>query len=171
MAVTDRPIIFRWEGDAMIPASRFWQRECDQRFVVGEHYSLEEIHARSHASHAHYFAVLKNIWDSLPDEARPQFGNAEILRKHALIRTGFHTMQQHVCKSAAEAERLAAVIKPYDAYQIVDTEGCVVTVYHAASQDMRSMDKATFQESKEKVLDWCADLVGADRDEARRAAA
>lgn len=167
----EKPIMFHWDGEAMVPATPHWQRECDQRFVVGEAYTLEEIHARSHASHAHYFAVLKSIWDSLPDELRPQFGNPEILRKRALIRTGYHTMQQHVCKSAAEADRLAAVIRPYDDYQIVETQGCIVTVYHAFSQDMRSMDRAMFQESKERVLDWCADLIGADREEARRVAA
>lgn len=168
--MSEKPIIFQWQGDAMVPATRFWQAECDKRFTVGENVTMEEIHARSHATHAHYFATLKSIWDTLPDQLRPQFGNAEILRKHALIRTGHHTMVQHVCKSGAEAERLAAVIKPYDAYQIVETDGVVVTVFHAVSQDMRSMDKATFQASKEKVLDWCADLVGADRDDVRRAA-
>lgn len=168
--MTQRPIMFEWQGDAMVPASRFWQAECDKRFTVGECVSLEEIHARSHATHAHYFATVKAVWDTLPDHLRPQFGNPEILRKHALIRTGYHTMVQHVCKTAAEAERMAAVIKPYDAYQIVDQDGPIVTVFHALSQDMRSMDKATFQASKEKVLDWCADLIGADRGEVRRAA-
>jgi len=164
------PVMMRWEGDAMVPASGHWQRECDKRFTVGETYSLDEIHARSSATHAHFFAVIKQIWDNLPDALRPQYGNPEILRKHALIRTGFHTMVQHVAKSAAEADRLAAIIATYDAYQIVQTDGCVVTVYHALSQDHRHMDKKQFQDSKQKVLDWCADLVGADRDEARSAA-
>lgn len=168
--MTDRPIMFQWQGDAMVPASRFWQSECDRRFVVGETVTMDEIHARSHATHAHYFATVKSIWDTLPDLLRPQYGNAEILRKTALIRTGYHTMAQHVCKSVAEAERLAAIIKPYDAYQIVDQQGAIVTVYHALSQDMRSMDKATFQASKEAVLAWCADLVGADIDDVRNAA-
>lgn len=164
------PIMFDWQGDAMVPASSHWQRECDKRFVVGERYTLDEIHARSSATHAHYFAVIKQIWDSLPDHLRPQFGNPEILRKHALIRCGFHTMVQHVAKSGAEAERLAAIIATYDAYQIVQTDGCVVTVYHALSQDHRHMDKKQFQASKEAVLTWCADLIGADPEEARRAA-
>ncbi|MGB6087757.1 hypothetical protein [Parvibaculum sp.] len=168
--MTERPIVFQWQGDAMVPATRFWQAECDKRFVVGENVTLEEIHARSHATHAHYFAVLKQIWDTLPDHLRPQFGNPEILRKHALIRTGYHTMVQHACKSAAEAERLATVIRPYDAYQIATVEGSVVTVYHAVSQDMRSMNKATFQASKEAVLNWCAELVGADPADVRAAA-
>lgn len=154
----------------MIPASGHWQRECDKRFTVGETYTLDEIHARSNATHAHYFAVLKQIWDSLPDHLRPQYGNPEILRKHALIRTGFHTMVQHVAKSAAEAERLASIIATYDAYQIVQVDGCVVTVYHALSQDHRHMDKKQFQASKEAVLTWCAELIGADPAEARAAA-
>lgn len=158
--MSERPIIFQWQGDAMVPASRFWQAECDNRFAVGEHVTLEEIHARSHATHAHYFAVLKQVWDSLPDRLRGDVGNPEILRKHALIHTGYHTKVQHACKSAAEAERLAAVIKPYDAYQIVEQVGPIVTVYHALSQDMRSMDKVTFAASKEAVLAWCAQLIG-----------
>jgi hypothetical protein len=164
------PIMMRWDGDAMVPASVHWQRECDKRFTVGATYTLDEIHARSNATHAHYFAVIKQIWDSLPDALRPEYGNPEILRKKALINTGFHTMKQHVCKSAAEAERTAAIIETYDDYQIVQTDGTVVTVYHAMSQDHRHMDKRQFQASKEAVLTWCADLVGADQDDARRAA-
>lgn len=168
--MSERPIIFQWQGDAMVPASRFWQAECDKRFTVGEHVTMEEIHARSHATHAHYFATLKSIWETLPDRLRPEFGNPKILRKRALIRTGYHTMVQHPCKSVAEAERLAAIIRPYDAYQIVDQDGPIVTVFHALSQDMRSMDKATFQASKEAVLNWCADLIGADHEDVRSAA-
>lgn len=163
-----QPIPFTWNGEAFEPANRAWARKCDERFTVGETYTLDEIHARSSATHAHYFATIHDIWQSLPDHLSEQYPNSEILRKHALIRTGFCTMQQHVCASKAEAERLAAVIKPCDPYQIVIRKDAVVTVYHAVSQDYRSMDKRTFAESKEKVLDWCYAQVGAERD--RRAA-
>lgn len=149
----------------MRPASGYWQREADKRFVVGETYTLDEIFVRSHATHAHYFACIKAAWDSLPDQLRPQFPSPEHLRKYALIRAGFNTMVQHPCKSAAEAERLAAVIRPYDTYQIVEIDPdrpTVVTVYHALSQDHRSMDKAQFQASKEAVLQWIGDLIVAD---------
>lgn len=164
------PVNLIWNGEAFEPANQFWARKCDERFTVGERYALDEIHARSHASHAHYFATLHDIWLSLPERFAPQFPTSEHLRKYALIRTGFHTTVQHVCKSAAEAARLAAVIRPYDTYQLVTVNGPIVTVAHALSQDMRSMDKATFQRSKEAVLEWCADLIGVDPSELTRAA-
>lgn len=164
------PIRFAWDGEAMKPVTRYWAREADKRFVVGETYTLDEIHVRSHATHAHYFACIKAAWETLPDELTAQYPSAEHLRKTALIRTGYNTMVQHVCKSASEAERLAAIIKPYDTYQIVEVKGSIVTVWHALSQDHRSMDKATFQASKENVLQWIGDLIGADPTELRSAA-
>lgn len=157
-----QPLPFIWTGDSFQPANRSWARKCDERFVVGQSYTLDELHARSTATHAHYFARLHEIWQSLPEHLSEQYPNDEVLRKHALIRTGYCTMKQHVCASKAEAERLEAVIKPYDPYQIVIRRECVVTVYHATSQDYRSMDKRTFAESKEKVLDWCMRLIGAN---------
>ncbi|HEX5935899.1 MAG TPA: hypothetical protein VFY63_17195, partial [Pseudorhizobium sp.] len=155
-----QPLPFIWTGEAFEPANRHWARKCDQRFVVGQTYTLDEIHVRSSATHAHYFAMLHDIWQSLPERYAEQFPTEEHMRKYALIRTGFHTMTQHACKSAAEAERLATVIRPYDSYQLVTVRDSVVTVYHAISQDYRSMDKKAFAESKEKVLDWCASLIG-----------
>lgn len=167
------PIRFAWDGEAMRPATKYWAREADKRYVVGETYTMDEIFVRSHATHAHYFACVKAAWESLPDELRPQYPSAEHLRKLALIHSGYATMVQHVCKSAAEAERLAAIIKPYDTYQLVVVDPQtpnVVTVYHAQSQDHRSMDKQRFQDSKEAVLRWIGDLIGADPTELRNAA-
>jgi hypothetical protein len=167
------PIRFQWDGEAMRPATKFWAREADKRYTVGETYTMDEIFVRSHATHAHYFAVIKAAWESLPDELRPQYPSAEHLRKLALIHSGYSTMVQHVAKSGAEAERLASIIKPYDTYQLVmiDPEKpTVVTVYHAQSQDHRSMDKQRFQESKEAVLRWIGELIGADPTELRNAA-
>lgn len=154
------PVALTWDGEAFWPANRFWSRKCDERFVVGQAYAMDEVHQRSHATHAHYFASLHDIWQSLPEHLSEQFPTENHMRKYALIRTGYHTMTQHPCKSAAEAERLAAAIRPYDTYQLVTVKDSVVTVYHAMSQDMRSMDKKTFAESKQAVLDWCSDLIG-----------
>lgn len=167
------PIRFQWDGEAMRPATKYWAREADKRYVVGETYTMDEIFVRSHATHAHYFACIKAAWDSLPDDKRPQYPSAEHLRKFALIHSGYCTQVQHVAKSAAEAERLAAIIKPYDTYQLVLIDPqtpTVVTVYHAQSQDHRSMDKQRFQDSKEAVLRWIGDLIGADPTELRSAA-
>lgn len=173
MADTPFPLRWQWSGEAMMPASRYWAREADKRYVVGETYTLDEIYMRSHATHAHFFACIKAAWESLPDHLLPQYPNPEALRKRALIHTGFCTQVQHVCKSAAEAERLAAIIRPYDTYQLVlidPARPTVVTVYHALSQDHRSMDKRRFAESKEAVLRWIGDLIGADPAEIARAA-
>jgi hypothetical protein len=156
------PIRFIWDREAMVPATHYWAREADKRFVVGEAYTLDEIFVRSHQSHAHYFACIKAAWDSLPDALRPQYPSAEHLRKFALINAGYCSTVQHVCRSEAEAQRLAAAIKPYDTYQLVLVEENIVNVYHALSQDHRSMDKAKFQASKEAVLRWIGDLIGAD---------
>jgi hypothetical protein len=156
------PIALIWNGEAFEPANKFWARKCDERFVVGQNYSMDEIHQRSQASHAHYFATLHDIWQSLPEHMQEQFPTEEHMRKYALIRTGYHTMTQHVCKSNAEADRMAAAIKPYDAYQLVTVKDSIVTVYHALSQDLRSMNKGQFLKSKQDVLDWCGDLIGAE---------
>lgn len=166
----DQPIKLMWTDEGnFVPVSRYWSRICDERFVIGQTYALDEIKARSHASHAHYFAVLHEIWLSLPESIERRFINEDQMRKHALIHTGYRTEVQHVCKSHAEAERLASAIRPYDDYQIVLVSECVVTVYHAKSQDMRSMDKAEFQASKDAVLEWCGNLVGATAEELSRA--
>lgn len=156
------PLRFMWTGEDMHPATRYWAREADKRFVVGETYTMDELHVRSTETHRHYFACIKSAWDSLPDHLRPQYPSAEHLRKFALVNAGYCTKVQHVCKSAAEAERLAVAIRPYDTYQLVMVDGPIVTVYHALSQDHRSMDKAQFQASKEAVLRWIGDLIGVD---------
>jgi len=157
------PINVTWDGESFTPANRFMARKCDERFVVGQSYTLDEVHERTRQTHAHYFAALHEIWQSLPDHMAEQFPTEEKLRKYALIKCGFHTMTQHVCQSSAEAQRLAAAIRPYDDYQLVVAKDNIVTVYNALSQDMRHMDKKAFQESKEAVLDWCSGLIGTQR--------
>ena len=158
--MTDRPILLRYEGEGEFkPASPHWARECDKRFVIGETYTLVEQHERSSKTHAHEFAWLKDAWLNLDDSLYTQFPTPEHLRKFALIRKGFCTMQQHVCKSKAEALRLAAAIRPYDEYQIVTVQNEVVNVFHAKSQSKRAMNRQEFQESKTAVLDYVAGLL------------
>lgn len=164
------PIRWQWDGEHMVPATRYWAREADKRYVVGESYTMDEIFVRSPETHRHYFACIRRAWESLPDELAAQYPSPEHLRKFALIHSGFCTKVQHVCKSEAEAHRLAAAIKPYDTYQLVMVDGPIVTVWHALSQDHRSMDKARFAASKEAVLRWIGDLIGADPTELRSAA-
>ncbi|MNE84166.1 hypothetical protein D3C80_1810410 [compost metagenome] len=64
--------------------------------------------------------------------------------------------------------RVAAFIKPMDEYAVVDVREAVVRVFTAQSQSYRAMGKKVFAESKEKVLDAIAALIGADPEDLKR---
>lgn len=163
--MTDFPIMFAWDGEAMVPASRYWVHQCDKQFVVGEKYRLVEENERSSPSHRHEFAFVKQAWESLPDELYADYPSPEHLRKHGLIRKGFCTMKQYPCPTRAEAERLRVSLKEnVDEYAIVvlDEKRPIVSVLTAESQSYRAMGKARFQESKTALLEFIGDLLGVD---------
>ena len=152
------PLLFLWEGDCFKPIPRH-AKECDARYVIGEHYALEEIQERSTKSHAQYFAALKEAWLNLPEKMATDFATVEHLRKFALIRCGFYDKRSVSAASRAEALRLAAFIRPMDEYAIVTVSASLVEVYTAKSQSYRTMPKQEFQDSKSKVLDYVASLI------------
>jgi hypothetical protein len=156
------PLIFTWDGEAMRPASKYWGREADKHYTVGERYPLVVQAERSSASHNHEFAWLTEAWNSLPDDLLVQYPNREVLRKHGLIAKGHCTVVQHVCPTKAEAERLAAILKPRDVYAIVIQRGNVVSEYTAVSQSRRAMGNAQFQASKSDLMDFVGELLGVD---------
>ena len=91
---------------------------------------------------------------------------SEPLRKYALIKCRFCNTQTFPCATNAEAERWAKRLRPMDEYSIVKVEGNVVYVFTAMSQKMRgigAMDKATFQKSKQAIMDFLDDLIGVSR--------
>ena len=83
------------------------------------------------------------------------------MRKWALIRTGFRDERSIVCASKAEAERVAAFVKPMDDFAIVIAHEASVLVYTAKSQSMKAMGAKEFQRSKEAVLDYCQGMIDA----------
>ncbi len=139
------------------------QRLADDQFTVGETYTLEVVEERSAASHSHFFAALNEAWSNLPDDLAQRFQTVEHLRKYALIKAGYFDERSIVCASKAEASRVAAFIKPMDGYAIVATSEATVRVFTAKSQSMRAMGKETFQDSKTKVLEIVADMIGKSR--------
>lgn len=161
--MADVPIPCIWDGEAMVPASPYWAARADQQFVVGEHYKLIEHHDRSEASHRHYFASIKNGFDNLPDVMRDDYPTAEHLRKKALIRTGYAHHRDYVCDSANAARDMAAFIRPLDDYAVIITKDCIVRVYTAMSQSVKTMGAKEFQASKTAVLDFIDDLLGVER--------
>lgn len=153
---------YQGEGEFKAP-SPLWAREADKQFVVGENYRLAEHHDRSDATHAHYFAVINETWHSLPDALMDEYPTAEHLRKKMLVKCGYADERSIVCASKHEARRVAAFIRPMDQYAVVSVREAVVRVYTAQSQSYKAMGKRVFGESKEKVLDALADLLGSDR--------
>lgn len=148
---------FMWDGEAMQPMRRGL---ADKHYVVGEKYILEQHKERSTASHSHYFAALTETWRNLPEDVADQFPTAEHLRKWCLIKAGFADERSIVCASKAEAQRVAAFIKPMDEYALVTVRDATVRVYTAQSQSTRAMNAATFQRSKEAVLEIAAGIIG-----------
>jgi hypothetical protein len=160
-------MLFSWEGDLFRPLKRF-QKACDAEFVIGEVYTLEEVKGRSQVSHNHYFAALNNGWMNLPETVAERFPTSEHLRKWCLIKAGFHDQRSIVAASKAEAQRVAAFIKPIDEFAIVVVSECTVTVYTAKSQSKKAMGAADFQKSKSAVLDLIDDLLGLSSGETER---
>lgn len=146
----------------MVPVPRF-HNLANARFVIGEAYTLVEHQERSSASHAHFFAAVNEGWMNLPEDQAERFPSAEHLRKYALIRTGYSDSHTLVCSSKAEAQRVAAFMRPIDEFAVVTVQGATVTRFTAKSQSYRAMGREDFQKSKDAVLDYIASLIGVER--------
>jgi hypothetical protein len=157
--MSDSPILCRWDGLAFQPLDRF-KRISDERYVVGEVYYVEASQGRSESSHRHYFACINEAWKNLPDEIAQQFPTPEVLRKKALILAGYANITSFVTPTRKAALQLAAYIRKRDDCCIVEVRGQVISVGEARSQSHRAMGKKEFQDSKEKVLEIIAGMIG-----------
>jgi hypothetical protein len=99
---------------------------------------------------------------SLPDHLAEKFPTAEHLRKWALIRAGYSDSHTITCASKAEALRVAAFIRPIDEFAVVVTQGATVTRYTAKSQSRRAMGAKEFQDSKTKIMEVVARMIGVE---------
>lgn len=165
------PLPMRWDGQSFTPINARVARAADQEFVVGDIYRLEAVEERSAKSHRHFFAAVNEAWANLPESLGDQFPSPDHLRRWCLIRAGYAEHRNIVAASKAEAQRIAAFVKPMDSYAVVTVRESVVTVYTAESQSMKAMGKQRFQESKDAVLSLLAAMIGADPVELGRAAA
>lgn len=154
------PVVFaQWDGESFVPDRRC-MKAVDQHFVIGERYSLAEVQERSSNTHRHYFAALNDAWESLPEGTAERFPTVEHLRKWCLIKAGYRDERTIVASSKAEAQRLAAFIKPMDDFAVVLVKDATVTVATAKSQSQRAMGRKDFGESKQAVLEIAAEMVG-----------
>ena len=157
--MTDQPIIYRWTGNVFEPSTNYQAHLAGQRYMEGQLVPLTEFSQRSEKSHDHFFATLHDQWLSLPEALSKDFPNEEVLRAHALIRTGYCNKRQLVCRSAKDAIRMATFMQPALPLSIIETDGCVVTEWTPESQAYRAMGKKRFQESKDAVLDYVRGLL------------
>lgn len=168
--MSEVPILFDWDGEAMVPASPHWAKRCDEQFVVGEKYRLAIHEERSANSHNHYHAAVHDAWMNLPEELAAQYPTPEKLRKHALIKAGFANTREVVFETPEDALRAAAFARALDDYAVVTVRENVVTMYTAKSQTYRAMNKDDFQASKQAVLDILEGFIGAEPGDLRREA-
>jgi hypothetical protein len=159
MTYAPPPVVCNWDGDAFVPQPRF-ARVCDKAFTIGEDYPLVVHENVSAATRGHYFACLAECWRNLPEDVAERFPSVEHLRKFALIKSGYADERSIVCASKAEAQRVAAFVRPMDEYAVIVVSESVVKVFTAQSQSQRAMGKATFQASKDAVLAYAASLIG-----------
>lgn len=156
-------IPLRYMGDGEFrTTSRSHAARCDKDLVIGEVLRWEPISDRSPESHKHYFAVINAAWGTLPEALADEYPSPESLRKRALIKCGYCDMKKIVCRHNADALAVAALVTDMDEFALVNVSENVVTVWRAHSQAMRAMGKKQFQESKDKVLHWISNLIGAD---------
>ena len=162
---TGRVIECCWSEGVLRPISPFWARLAEKEYVEGEVYRLVDEPERSHKSHSHFFAAVTEAWRNMPEEMLERWPTAEHLRKYALIKSGYADTQTLVCASAAEAQRVAAFVRPTDEFSIVLAVECTVTRFTAKSQSKRAMGARDFQDSKEAVLQFLSALIGIRKQE------
>lgn len=156
------PVVYTGDGRFDV-ATPYYAKRVSEQFEEGKKYTLVELQERSSASHAQFFASVHETWVNLLDEKAVQFPTADILRKHALIMTGFRRERRFIASSSAEARKIAAFLRPQslsDDYAIISVHGNAVVEWKAKSQSYRAMPKGEFKKSKQAVLDWLADLIG-----------
>lgn len=155
-----RPLKFRWDGAAMKPTV---PNVAADMYEAGRTYWLEPWEPASSASRNHYFASIKEAWDNMPETMSDRFPTPEHLRKYCLIRAGYRDERTITAGSKAEAQRVAAFIRPMDDFAVVAVREATVVVWTAKSQSARAMGRKVFQESKDAVLGTMSEMIGVER--------
>jgi len=164
----------RWDGSTLTPVGHYGMAAAREAMDAGDVVIVEIDHPRSPNSHRHQFAGINEAWRHLPEAMHnlPWAANAETLRKHALIVTGYRNTYTLDCGANATAERVKTALQAAEAgrhgYAISQVRGPVVTVWTPESQSMRAMGGKRFQESKSAVLNWIAEQIGIEPEQLKR---
>lgn len=166
------PLPLVYEGDRVFRAAPRFAGLCEENFGAGEVVVVEVLEDRSMPSHRHEFAWLKEAWANLPEDLQAVYPSPEVLRKRALIATGWCEVKDYVCISKVAARRQAAVLDEHtDIYTVITVSERVVRVMRAKSQAVNRMKKTDFEASKQDILSWVANLLQVEPEALRRAEA
>ncbi len=154
-----QPVVFTWDGDHMIPQTRY-KRVCDRQFVVGEEYVLQRTEERSMASHSQFMAAIADGFSNLPEGISARFPTSTHLRRWLLIETGWFDEKAFDMLSEQKARELALWVRTEDEYARIHAHGTTVIVRKAKSQSLSAMGKADFEASKRACLDKLEDMIG-----------
>ena len=175
--MTDTPTIrCRWTGGALLPVGNYAMAAACDVMSEGDTVLVSIDHPRSTASHKHQFAEIRTMFHHIPErlQGMPWAKNADTLRKHALIATGFANSFTVDCGAKAAAERVLPRLEEAErrahGYAIGQMRGPVVTIWTPMSQSVRAMGGAEFQRSKQAVLDWIEAEIGVTLAQAEEAA-
>ena len=168
------PIKYRWDGAWMSPLPAF-VGQCAKQFTAGAVYTLQEMHDRSEQSHKAYFAIIKTVYDNLPEDIDNMWRNAEELRAWALIEAGYSNVAEETFPSKEEAMRSAHFLMRAAAakgiYARVELKGRKVIWRTARSQARSAMSGREFQECRERVCQVLGKLIGVPVEDLKREAA
>lgn len=153
---------FKWDGETMRPIRA---KLADETFVVGQVHWLEEEKLRSVPSERHQFAWLREAWKNLPEGFADLYPSPEHLRKRALIDAGFYHEEIIDAGSAAAALRIAPFFRKLDDFALTVVRGPLIVRRTAKSQRRHFMDAKEFQDSKTKILEIVAGLIGVTPDQ------
>lgn len=153
------PMTFTYDAErsVMVPLSK---SRADRTYVDREMYRLGVIEERSAKSHAHYFAMLNEAWSNLPEHLAERYPSVEHLRKRALIEAGYFDERTFILENVKSADRLAEFLREMDEFSLVELSGRIVRLRRAQSQSYRAMGKATFADSKQRVLGIVSEMIG-----------
>lgn len=161
-AVALARIVWKWDGSHMVPIARFVPT-CNRILVAGEQYILDVHEERSLRSQGHYFARLKEIWESLPEGMAERFPNVDSLRAWCLCKAGVCTTTDHPYQSEAAAMAALPYHRSAHPYAVIVRYEATVRVSIAKSQRANAMDRAEFESSKQAVLRIAEDLLDGGR--------
>lgn len=153
------PLVCSWDGESFVPKH---PRIADKHYVIGETYPMVPHEDRSTSSHNHQFAWLHDAWMNLPEDVADLYPTADHLRKRALIEAGYYNESVIDCGSKAAALRVRDHLRHKDDFALVIVRGPIVVERTAKSQSRRSMNKQEFSDSKQKILEIIADMIGVD---------